>query len=91
VTAEHGNRPTVDPNMPWEATVTRAQFDDAARQGGGYRWYPRTAIARTSFELGATTNALNIELRDRNRVRFMWLAADGGRALVEEWLAGRPS
>lgn len=87
VTAEHGDRPTVDPSLPWEATFSRSQFDDAARRGGGFAWYPRTSIVRARFEPGATTNSLHLELRDRIGVKFVWLAVDGGRELVEEWIA----
>ncbi len=86
VTADHGDRPTVDPAMPWEATFTSSQFEDAARRGGGFLWYPLTAIAGATFEPGRTTNALHLVLRDRSRVKFLWLAADGGRELVEEWI-----
>jgi hypothetical protein len=85
--ASLGAGPTVDPNMPWEATFTRAQFDDAARLGGGFRWHHRTDIASARFEPGQTSNALHLGLRDRNRVKFLWLAVDGGRELIDEWVA----
>jgi len=87
--AQQGIGPTVDSAMPWEATFTRAHFEDAARRGGGFRWYPRTAIVGARFEPADATNwsnALHIELQDRSFVKFLWLAADGGRGLVEEWL-----
>jgi hypothetical protein len=86
--ARQGAGPTVDPNMPWEATFTRAQFDDAARLGGGFRWHPRTDIASARFEPGQPSNAFHLQLRDRNRVKFLWLASDGGQGLVDEWIAG---
>ena len=89
VVAQQVNGPTVDPNMPWEAIVTRAQIDGAARRGGGFAWYPQSAIMKARFEPGPTTNALHLELRDRIGVKFLWLAIDGGRELVEEWFAGR--
>lgn len=58
----------------------------AARRGGGFLWYPLAAIAGATFEPGRTTNALHLVLRDRSRVKFLWLAADGWRELVEEWI-----
>jgi hypothetical protein len=87
--AQQGRGPTVDPAMPWEATFTRSHFEDAVRRGGAFRWYPRSEILGARFEpADATnpTNALHIELQDRSFVKFLWLAADGGRDLVEEWL-----
>jgi hypothetical protein len=89
VAAQQGTGPTVDPNMPWEETVTRLQLEDAARRGGGFAWYPKTTIVRARFEPGTTTNALHLELNDRIGVKFLWLAIDGGQQLVEEWIAGR--
>jgi hypothetical protein len=86
--SQHGTGPTVDPNLPWEATFTRAQFADAARLGGGFRWYPRTAIAGMRFEPGQTSNALHVMLSDGSRVELDWLAVDGGEPLIEEWAAG---
>lgn len=85
--ARQGIGPTVDPNMPWEATFTQGQFADAARLGGGFRWYPRTVIANARFEAGQPSNAFHLQLRDRNRVKFVWLAVDGGQDLIEEWIA----
>ena len=41
------------------------------------------------FEPGATNNALHLQLHDGIGVKFLWLAADGGMELVEEWIAGR--
>jgi hypothetical protein len=88
LTLEHGDRPTVDPAMPWEATWTWEQLQDAARNGGpGFRWYPRTSIARASFRPGPESHALELVLGDRTRAKFVWLAADGGTELVEEWIA----
>jgi hypothetical protein len=86
--ARQGTGPTVDRNMPWEATITRAQFDDAARLGGGFRWFPRGVIANAWFEPGQSSNAFHLKLTDRNRVKFLWLAADGGQDLIEEWMTG---
>ncbi len=88
--AQQGSGPTVDPAMPWEATFTRAQFDDASRLGGGFRWYPRSAIAGMRFEPGQASNALHVVLHDGNRVEFRWRAVDGGSDLIEEWAAGSP-
>jgi hypothetical protein len=89
VAARHAAGPTVDPSMPWEETFTHAQLVDAARRGGGFAWYPRTSIVAARFEPGATNNALHLQLHDGIGVKFLWLAADGGRGLVEEWIAGR--
>jgi hypothetical protein len=88
--AQQGSGPTVDPAMPWEATFTRAHFEDAARRGGAFRWHPRTAIVGARFERADVNNAMNalhIELQDRSFVKFLWLAADAGQDLVEEWIA----
>lgn len=89
VAEQQGAGPTVDPTMPWEETVTRLQFQDAASRGGGFAWYPKTGIVSARFEPGPTTNALHLELNDRTGVKFLWLAVDGGQQLVEEWIAGR--
>ena len=88
VLAQQGTGPTVDPALPWEATFTRAQFDDAGRRGGGFRWIPRASIAGASFESGPSANALNLLFQDRTRAKFLWLSADGGQDLVQEWLEG---
>ena len=87
--AKQGKGPTVDPDMPWEAVVTRAQIAGAAAQGGAFAWYPRSSIVRARFEPGPATNALFLELRDGIGAKFLWLAIDGGQELVEDWIAGR--
>ena len=89
VLAAQGSGPTVDPDMPWEETISRAQVEDAARRGGGFGWYPRSGIVGARFEAGPSQNALHLELSDGIGVKFLWLALDGGRELVEEWIAGR--
>jgi hypothetical protein len=86
VLSQQRTGPTVDPDLPWEATFTKAQFDDATRRGGGFRWFPRASIAGASFEPGPSSNALHLTLRDKSRVKFLWLSADGGGELVEEWI-----
>ncbi len=85
--AQQGTGPTVDPNLPWEATFTQSQFEDASRLGGGFRWYPRYVIAGLRFEPGQASNSLQVLLHDGNRADLQWRAIDGGGDLIEEWAA----